>query len=654
MKRRRRSLVLFGAFAALLIGAMSVVTGMLLRLEQRESEARREAELQQRIGLALWRMESTFAPLLARESARPYFHYVSHFSASQSFNRMLQPAAPGETLIASPLLTANPEFCALHVQIDADGSMESPRVPAAAQRAQALRDGLSESALHEAIERLERFRRIADRDALLAAARRSAEMSLAFRNESAQRERSLAGSGRSLTQESGQAVSAAANAAAPQRWDADQAGAGSASARRNENPPVPVPSQTWQQQESNAPQKAAKIEFQKRADAVDNTRNIYADDLAQSVAALDAGCTLISQGVFVPTWLYPDREEPQLVLVRPVTLQLRNVVQCIWIDWPGLRAALEERVRDLLPTARLVPISHESDPDCNALASIPAALRIPPDAGAATAGLSPTRLTLLVAWIGLLGGIGAVGFVVHALAELGDRRGRFVSAVTHELRTPLTTFCLYTQMLDDGMVREDTAQREYISTLRRESERLTRIVENVLWYARLTDLRGAARIERIDAAEALERILPALERRAGDGAMRLEIDIAAARGRWIEADVQSLERVLMNLIDNACKYVGATADRRVHVEASAHDGALSIRVSDHGPGIPLKDVQRVFEPFERSETVADPGRSTTQGVGLGLALSRGLMREMGGDLRLESRGGYGASFVLTLPIRSTA
>ncbi|MBL8878919.1 MAG: HAMP domain-containing histidine kinase [Phycisphaerales bacterium] len=664
MKRRGRTWTMFGAFAVLLISAMGVVTAMLLRFEEREARAQLEADQQERIGLALWRMESAFAPLLARESARPYFHYLSFFPVNQAYNRMLQPVAPGEALVASPLLTTIPEYCALHIQVEADGEVNSPRVPPTNLHALALQNGVLDDSMIEGARKLEEFRRIADRQQLAAAARRATESTLAFRNDNATQDRS-GGGGREVARGVRGARDKEADA------DSDLLGADIAADNalvgppptRRESPaapraqraaPAPTVAAQSQQTEIATPQQAAKSEYQQRVAAVDNTRNMYIDEVSKGAQTLDVGCTLISQGVFVPMWLRTGEAEPQLLLVRPVTLELRNVIQCVWLDWPTLRTSLEERVRDLLPTGRLEPLREEFAQDGNALASIPAAIRAGGTPVVAQPMFTPTRLTLLVAWVGLLGGVFAVGFVMHALTELGERRGRFVSAVTHELRTPLTTFCLYTQMLDDDMVPDEAARRDYVSTLRRESERLTRIVENVLWYARLSDLRGNTRVERVAASAALARIIPALERRAADGHMRLVVDVSEAADRIVEIDVQSLERVLVNLVDNACKYVGAADDRRIHLWTKAAHGLLRIFVADYGPGIPQADAQRIFEPFERSAATASWGQSASQGVGLGLALARGLMRELRGDLSLEDHDGYGATFALSIPSRQSA
>jgi len=254
-----------------------------------------------------------------------------------------------------------------------------------------------------------------------------------------------------------------------------------------------------------------------------------------------------------------------------------------------------------------------------------------------------------VAWIAVLASIAAVGFVVRTLADVGERRGRFVSAVTHELRTPLTTFRLYSHMLADGTVQDEATRRELIETLRIESDRLQRVVENVLSYARLGDMAGGPKMQRVDARELITGILPVLERRAREQEMQLESSLDGIDGAHVLADFQSLERVLVNLVDNACRYAGGapdTTDRRIHILTERHSRSISISVADHGPGVTPADGTRIFKPFAR----AHERDSAQSGLGLGLAIARELTRQHGGELRLESRESFGAVFTITLPL----
>jgi signal transduction histidine kinase len=255
-----------------------------------------------------------------------------------------------------------------------------------------------------------------------------------------------------------------------------------------------------------------------------------------------------------------------------------------------------------------------------------------------------------VAWVALLTTLSAVAVLLHRTIELSERRGRFVSAVTHELRTPLTTFCMYSEMLAEGVVREEESVREYLGTLRSEAARLRRIVDNVLLYARVEGDGRAPAHERVGAVELLEGIVPALARRAEEAGFELAAELTALPDEAVvEVDGQAVEQILGNLVDNACKFAASAEDRRVHLVASARGGALRILVRDHGPGVPPGRERSIFDAFQRA-TGDQSGR--IPGIGLGLTLSRGMARQMDGELSLvpPPDGGRGAAFDLKLPL----
>jgi signal transduction histidine kinase len=229
---------------------------------------------------------------------------------------------------------------------------------------------------------------------------------------------------------------------------------------------------------------------------------------------------------------------------------------------------------------------------------------------------------------------------------LSERRGAFVSAVTHELRTPLTTLRMYTEMLAEGMIRDDDKRRSYLATLRAEADRLGHLVENVLAYSRIERGRARGHIVTVPLNELIDRVRQRLSERAEQAGMQLLVEPAEGDGRIVRADPSAVEQILFNLVDNACKYAASAADRTIHLDADGRNGQALIRVRDHGPGISLQDGRRLFRPFCKS---AHDAANSAPGVGLGLALSRRLAREMGGDLCLDERPGDGAAFVLTLP-----
>ena len=339
------------------------------------------------------------------------------------------------------------------------------------------------------------------------------------------------------------------------------------------------------------------------------------------------------------------------------------MIQGVELDWDRLQRDLLDSISDVLPGASLVPSGSAQNAGLYRMATIPVAL-IPPSAPALPGwAWSPARVGLVVTWIAIIATIIAVGAVLRAAIVLSQRRGHFVSAVTHELRTPLTTFRLYSQMLADGMVSDEQVRGEYLTTLKRESERLTGIVENVLEYARLSRVRSGkgkpAGVQTLSPGALVARFRPALARRLGQSNLDLvaSLDLEDHQDRTVTVDPHAVERVMMNLIENACKYAAPSPDEdadrteefdsRVHLDVRVHDHALELLIADHGPGIDPSERARIFGEFQRGSRGLGNARS---GLGLGLALSRGLAREMGGDLRLIRRRGHGAEFLLTIPL----
>ena len=248
-------------------------------------------------------------------------------------------------------------------------------------------------------------------------------------------------------------------------------------------------------------------------------------------------------------------------------------------------------------------------------------------------------------WMAAVLAIGAAWLLVVGLMRLSERRASFVSAVTHELRTPLTTFQIYSEMLESGAIKDDQ-RGHYFQTLRREAERLSHLVENVLAFSRIE--RGSARSAAgKHVAGAL--VAPMLERfrgRLGEANLRLVAHMEDPGWQAsVEADPAAVEHVLFNLIDNATKYAAGSDPAEVTLEAEARGKDVKIRVRDHGDGIPRAEKKRIFRAFHKSAAAAAESRP---GVGLGLSLSRRLARASGGDLKLE-HGDRGACFTLTLP-----
>jgi signal transduction histidine kinase len=316
-----------------------------------------------------------------------------------------------------------------------------------------------------------------------------------------------------------------------------------------------------------------------------------------------------------------------------------------------------ESLTDLSLKGDLLPVKNgggdEKEP--RMLASLPVRLVVAPESIPAEEGLSflaslrqlsPTHVTLTVAWLGILLAAAAVAILLRGVMSLSERRGAFVSAVTHELRTPLTTLRMYTEMLADGMVADPQKQATYHRTLRAEANRLGHLVDNVLLYSRLERSNRDAKIEAAPLGGVIDRIAPRLVDRAAQAGMRLNVDVpVAAREARIRANLLSVEQILFNLVDNACKYAASAADASVDVTATLVDTHVEIAVSDHGPGLDATARARLFQPFSKSVTEA---ANTAPGLGLGLALSHRLARNMNASLRMGDAKS-GAVFILRLP-----
>lgn len=596
MSRPQWIWIVFGVCLAVLLAAMAWVSGIALRLDAAETQARQRAEYEEKIRLALWRMDSAVSPLIANEIARPYFDYSAYYPAQRAYDNMFSPIKPGEVLIPSPLLTFESPYIWLHFQYGPDGTLTSPQIP------------------EEAIE-LEQGDRT-QRPILMPQTDSPAKGTPSPSNLLALLEAQL--DWEALMEQEGGAVVPAPTPV--------QIAVGDGKAQPH-----------WNEQR----QKLLNVqEYSKRQQA-------YQQAAQQQIAsniALNWPPEGVSPAPLKPIWV-----GNQLLLMRKVTVNGAAYLQGCWLNWPEIRSWLSREIRDLLPQATLVKAAENSTSAeaPHRLASLPVLL-IPGSAPVdAAPALSPVRLSLIIAWVCILAAAIAVAVLLRGAVSLSERRGAFVSAVTHELRTPLTTFQMYTEMLAAGMVPGEEKRRQYLETLCAEAERLTHLVENVLAYAQLERGRSRRRLENISLRELLERARDRLEKRANPAGMQWVVEIPKEiLASVMRTDPSAIEQILFNLVDNACKYAANAADRRILCTAESSGTQLFLRIRDFGPGISPVEVRKLFRPFSKS---AREAAHSAPGVGLGLALSRRLARSLGGDLRFERAKGEGTCFVLSLP-----
>ncbi len=349
---------------------------------------------------------------------------------------------------------------------------------------------------------------------------------------------------------------------------------------------------------------------------------------------------MVYEGAWTPFW-----QGKSLIMARQVWVGDRDFLQGCWLDWPAVKEVLMSTLRDQLPNADLVPLTEVGASERSGrMSSLPIRL-IPGRVTIKVPSQSPARFALIFGWsCTVLAGL-AGALILRRAVQLSESRGAFASAVTHELRSPLTTFRLYTELLAFGMVPE--AERPSLfNILLAETDRLDHLVKNVLAYARLESRRGV-NPEPMTLGDLLDRLSPRLTERArqSDLALNLEVD-ESLRILLLSTDLSVVEQILFNLVDNACKYAASATNRTLHLRASRGDGAIELRVRDHGPGIAPADRRHLFQPFHKP---AQKAARSAPGVGLGLALCRRLAKDLGGDLRPEEGVQDGACFVLRLP-----
>lgn len=381
-------------------------------------------------------------------------------------------------------------------------------------------------------------------------------------------------------------------------------------------------------------------------------RRAYSSNLLQVVSSNDepSGEAESRMGPLAPVW-QDEGDELELYLARRVESPSGVTHESYKLRWPELEELLLTEVDDLFPDAKLVPSEASSErtsaitsnaSDAFRLAAIPVRLDVEPTAQPVLQ--RGPLLALGFGWIAFLLAMGFGWVALGASIAFGQKHKRFTHAVTHELRTPLTTFRMYSEMLSRGMVPEES-RAKYLATLESEAVRLSGLVENVLRYAKLEEGGPAPEQESLTVQALMERIVPGLEAQCARSGATLEWEPPGPEltKRTLRTDPGAVQQILTNLVENACKYGG---DGAVVLRVTRGADRCVIDVADSGPGVPERQRSKIFEPFERA---GRHGAEEAPGVGLGLALSRDLARELGGDVTLE-RSTQGAVFRLSLPL----
>jgi len=231
-----------------------------------------------------------------------------------------------------------------------------------------------------------------------------------------------------------------------------------------------------------------------------------------------------------------------------------------------------------------------------------------------------------------------------ALAKL---KSDFVSNVSHELRTPLALIRLYAETLELGRLSNPGKQHEYHEIIRKESERLTALINNILDFSRIEAGKKEYTFRETDVADLVRSTLESYRYEIEQSGFQFEQKIDNNLPQ-VRVDREAIARSLLNLVNNAVKY--SSTEKYLGVRLYRTNGNVNLEVADHGIGIPANEQSKIFEKFYR---VGDPLVHNTKGSGLGLSLVRHIVQAHGGEVAVESTPGKGSKFIITLPVQDS-
>ncbi len=235
------------------------------------------------------------------------------------------------------------------------------------------------------------------------------------------------------------------------------------------------------------------------------------------------------------------------------------------------------------------------------------------------------------------------------LRELDRLKDEFVAMVSHELRTPLTSIRAFAEILRDTPEMDTEKRGHFLAIVVRESERLSRLIEEILDLARLESGRMTLKPQRLDLTELAQQSAEAVSHLCTERGLVLELQLPDESAP-IVADADRLQQVIINLLDNASKFA-AQSEGRALLSLEPYKNHWRLSVEDNGEGIAESERERVFEKFHQIEMLHKESNGRPRGTGLGLPISRGIIAQLGGRLWIETSTQLGgARFVIELPL----
>jgi len=244
----------------------------------------------------------------------------------------------------------------------------------------------------------------------------------------------------------------------------------------------------------------------------------------------------------------------------------------------------------------------------------------------------------------MIAGIVLTKHMVGKEIAVAKLKSDFVSNVSHELRTPLALIRLYAETLELGRISTKEKKHQYYRIIRKESERLTALINNILDFSRIEAGRKEYEFRDTDIADLVRNTLDSYRYQIEQQGFELEENIDTELPA-VRIDREAIARALVNLVNNALKY--SKDDKYIGVKLYRDNGSVKLEVADRGIGIARRDQTKIFEKFYRA---GDPLVHNTKGSGLGLSLVRHITEAHGGAIEVESSPGAGSKFIMSLPL----
>ena len=228
--------------------------------------------------------------------------------------------------------------------------------------------------------------------------------------------------------------------------------------------------------------------------------------------------------------------------------------------------------------------------------------------------------------------------------RMAEMRSQFVSSVSHELKTPLTSIRMFAETLQMNEETGPQMRAEYLDTIVNETERLTRLLNNVLDFSRMERGQKNYHMELAPLPEVLDAAVRTMQFPLAQQGFNLHVKVDGVIPP-LHVDRDAIEQAVLNLLSNAIKYAGQSRD--IELRLCSQNGSALVQVTDHGIGIPADEQRRIFEKFYRVPT---PENRAISGTGLGLALVAHVAEAHGGSVEVESKPEGGSTFSIRLPL----